>query len=146
MDLELINKNVLVIGGSKGIGLSIAQKFLEEGANVNLLARNINEQLKSDLLNLYNEQVFFHKGDATNIESLVEVSNQIIKRLKKIDIVVANVGNGKSSIDKLQTENEWEESWDVNFKSALNSANIFCLLLPLQDPLFSSLRLQVKNI
>ena len=129
MDLELINKNVLVIGASKGIGLSIAQKFLEEGANVNLLARNTNEQLKLDLLDLYNEKVFFHKGDATKIESLIEVSNQIIKRLKKIDIVVANVGNGKSSLDKLQSENEWEESWDVNFKSALNSANVFLPLI-----------------
>ena len=129
MDLELINKNVLVIGSSKGIGLSIAQKFLEEGANVNLLARNINKKLKLNLFNLYNEKVFFHKGDATNTESLIEVSNQIIKRLKKIDIVVANVGNGKSSLDKLQTENEWEESWDVNFKSALNSANVFLPLI-----------------
>ena len=52
MDLELINKNVLVIGSSKGIGLSIAQKFLEEGANVNLLARNINKQLKLELMDL----------------------------------------------------------------------------------------------
>ena len=129
MDLELINKNVLVIGSSKGIGLSIAQKFLEEGANVNLLARNINKQLKLELLDLYKEQVFFHKGDATSIESLLEVSNQIIKSVKKIDIVVANVGNGKSSKDKLQTENEWEESWNVNFKSALNSANVFLPLI-----------------
>ena len=129
MDLELINKNVLVIGSSKGIGLSIAKKFLEEGANVNLLARNINKQLKQDLLNSHNEKVVFHKGDATKIESLIEVSNQIIKRLNKIDIVVANVGNGKSSLDKLQTGNDWEESWDINFKSALNSANVFLPLI-----------------
>ena len=129
MNLELINKNVLVIGSSKGIGLSIAQKFLEEGANVNLLARNINKQLKLNLFNLFNEKVFFYKGDATKKESLIEVSNQIIKRLKKIDIVVANVGNGKSSLDKLQTDEEWEESWDLNFKSALNSANVFLPLI-----------------
>lgn len=129
MDLELINKNVLVIGGSRGIGFSIVQKFLEEGAKVNLLARNISEELKYSLLKSYKEQVFFYRGDATNKESLENISKRIIKRFNTLDIVVANVGNGKSSLEELQTDSDWNISWEINFKSALNSANVFLPLI-----------------
>ncbi|HTG03272.1 MAG TPA: SDR family NAD(P)-dependent oxidoreductase, partial [Bradyrhizobium sp.] len=40
MDLGLKSKNVLVTGGSKGIGLAIAELFATEGANVAICARN----------------------------------------------------------------------------------------------------------
>ena len=125
MELELNNKNVLVIGGSRGIGLSIVEKFLEEGAKVNIIARNITDELKTSLCKSQKDQVIFYTGDATNKESLIDISNRIIKDLKSIDVVIANVGDGKSSLDALQTENDWDKSWDINFKSALNSANVF---------------------
>ena len=43
MDLGLTGKNVLVTGGSKGIGRAIADLFAAEGANVAICARNADE-------------------------------------------------------------------------------------------------------
>ena len=46
MDLGLKSKNVLVTGGSKGIGLAIAELFAAEGANVAICARNADDVAK----------------------------------------------------------------------------------------------------
>jgi len=46
MDLGLKGKNVLVTGGSKGIGLAVAELFAAEGANVAVCARNGDEVAK----------------------------------------------------------------------------------------------------
>ena len=43
MDLGLTGKNVLITGGSKGIGLAVAELFAAEGANVAICARNADE-------------------------------------------------------------------------------------------------------
>lgn len=124
MNLKLENKSVVVIGGSRGIGLSIVEGFLDEKARVSIIARNISDKLKSQLIKEGN-QVNFYEGDATDKKSLISISKLILKKSQDIDVVVANVGNGKASLASLQSDNDWEESWDINFKSALNSANVF---------------------
>ena len=40
MNLEIRNKNVLIIGASKGIGREISLAFAKEGAMVTAIARN----------------------------------------------------------------------------------------------------------
>ena len=124
MNLNLENKSVVVIGGSRGIGLSIVEGFLDEKARVSLIARNIPDKLKSQLIKEGNK-VNFYEGDATDKKSLIIISELILKKSKDIHVVVANVGNGKASLASLQSDNDWEESWEINFKSALNSANVF---------------------
>ena len=76
MNLNLENKSVVVIGGSRGIGLSIVKGFLDEKARVSIIARNISDKLKSQLIKEDNK-VHFYEGDATDKKSLISISEKI---------------------------------------------------------------------
>jgi 3-oxoacyl-[acyl-carrier protein] reductase len=126
MNLELNNSQVLVIGGTKGIGLSIAKSFLLEGAVVHVISRNINTKLKLELETKYPTNIFFYQSDATIEESLNKTYPKILENSKnKIDILIANVGNGIGVLDPVPKKDDWDSSWNINFNSALNSIRVF---------------------
>ena len=51
MDIRLDGKTALITGGSEGLGLAMAHKFSQSGANVALLARDASK-LESEAHNL----------------------------------------------------------------------------------------------
>ena len=132
MNLNLKDKRVLITGSSRGIGASIAEAFLKEGSKICLISRNIRElqKKKKDLSEYYNkENIIFEKCDCTNNTSLKILKRKIISKWSKIDIVIANVGDGRSNQDIIQTPKQWEKTWDKNFNSALYTARNFLPLL-----------------
>lgn len=126
MNLELTDSHVVVIGGTKGIGLSIAKNFLSEGAVVHIISRNVNNELKIELEEKNPSRVYFYQTDAKIEESLVLTYSKILQNSNnKIDILISNVGNGTGVVDAVPSKEEWELSWDTNFISALNSTRVF---------------------
>jgi 3-oxoacyl-[acyl-carrier protein] reductase len=88
MDLGLQGRTAIVCGGSAGIGLGIAEALAEEGANVALLARRV-EQLEREAERLVALAV---PGDVTvpgDLERLVETT---VGTFGGIDILVNNSG------------------------------------------------------
>ena len=132
MNLELNNKNVLVTGASRGIGLSIAKKFLEEGANVCIVSRGSKELFKNEheLKMQYSSQsVFAFKCNCSDVNSLNRLSDEIEMKWGRLDVVVANVGSGKSSLDAMPENIDWDISWSNNFESAIQTSRIFLPML-----------------
>jgi 3-oxoacyl-[acyl-carrier protein] reductase len=126
MNLELTDSQVVIIGGTNGIGLSIAKNFLLEGAFVHIISRNINNKLKIELEDQYPENVFFYQSDATIEGSLVFTYSKILRNSNnKIDILISNVGNGIGVSDAVPKKEDWNLSWDTNFVSALYSTRVF---------------------
>jgi 3-oxoacyl-[acyl-carrier protein] reductase len=126
LDLFLSNLNVVVIGGSNGIGLSIAKGFLKENANVHIISRTGNEINSKALQEAYSTSVFFYHCDATDGKSLSETCKAIlVNAAQKIDIVISNVGNGKGTQAAVNDEDEWNRSWNSNFTSGLNASRVF---------------------
>ena len=132
MNLELENKKVLITGSSHGIGYAIARHFLDEGADVILVARNIENLKHSEdvLLEKYGENRVWSKYcDCTSSESLQELYNAIKNKFGGIDIVIANVGNGRSVPDPIPADEQWQNTWNSNFESALKTARTFLPML-----------------
>ena len=85
--MELNNKVILITGGTDGLGLSITEALLKEGAIVHTVSRN--EQRQSELKNqLNNPNLFTHKAD---VSSFVEIS-QIASDIGVIDVLINNAG------------------------------------------------------
>ena len=93
MDLQLTGKKVLITGSSRGIGKEIAKSLLDEGCKVAINSRNL-EQLKI----IHNEikSDFYIAGDVTNLKDCKRISKEVVKFFGSIDILICNVGSGKS--------------------------------------------------
>lgn len=87
----LKNKNVLITGGSSGIGLAIAKKCLSLGAKVTITGRNI-DKLSDVSTELNNPNLFTIEWDISKNDALDEKVNEVIQKMGKIDILVNNSG------------------------------------------------------
>ncbi|WP_241548302.1 SDR family NAD(P)-dependent oxidoreductase [Leptospira yasudae] len=118
----------MITGASKGIGLATARSFLREGARVVLLARSqsllqsISDQLSKEF-SISN--VIPISADATIPEDLIRVRKKIEETIGGLDILIANVGDGRSSADPLPKSDVFARSWAINFSSAENTVREF---------------------
>jgi 3-oxoacyl-[acyl-carrier protein] reductase len=115
MNLELQGKAVLVTGGSKGIGLGIAYAFLDEGAKVGIVGRNM-EALKAAQL----EGIEIFQGDLTNALDRERVIKEFLGKFGTIDVLVNNAG-GSNGASVMETSMElFEDAMQLNFLSAVD--------------------------
>jgi len=132
MDLGLINKKVLITGASRGIGEAIAEHFLEEGAKTFLVSRGSPQLfVTADKLKAKHNDthVIVDTCDCTDPKSLSSLQSRISEKWGGIDIVVANIGDGRSVSDPLPNDEQWKKTWDNNFESALHTARTFLPML-----------------
>ena len=76
MKLNLENKNVLITGSSKGIGLEIAKSFCDMGSKVFINSRNVSNLNEAKKYIAYNN-VKAIKGDLTQPKQVVKLFNFI---------------------------------------------------------------------
>jgi len=91
--VRLKDKVAIVTGASSDIGLEISKKFVEEGAKVVLLGRQIDklEQVRKSIANHSSNTVAI-ACDLTNESQVIQTINQIMNHYGKIDILVNNAG------------------------------------------------------
>jgi 3-oxoacyl-[acyl-carrier protein] reductase len=125
MHPNLRGKVVLIGGASGGIGGAISRKFLQEGCKVALVGRN-GEKLSKLVETLSSE------FGTTNICSLVADCNResainsavksIISQWSRLDVVVANIGDGRSDSDAIPSYDSFTNALQVNLRIAENIA------------------------
>ena len=103
----LEGKTALVTGGSRGIGLSIVRRFLEEGASVAFTCRHLPEGLLEELGALGTVCAF--ESDAVDFTAAQEVAAKVQERFGRIDILMCNAGINRDTLLMRMGEDAWDE-------------------------------------
>jgi len=112
MDLGLKHKNVLITGGSKGIGLACARAFLEEGANVAIVSRS---RANLDRAVALLPAVKAIAADLARTEEAQRMAQEAAGLLGPIDVLVNSAGAAKRySPDELNAES-WHAAMDAKY-------------------------------
>ncbi|MDB5567261.1 MAG: NAD(P)-dependent dehydrogenase, short-chain alcohol dehydrogenase family [Tardiphaga sp.] len=117
MTRKLEGKVAVVTGGSAGIGLAAAQRFVEEGAYVFITGRR---QAELDAaVKLLGPKAVGVKADAADIADLAHLFDTVKAAKGRIDVLFANAGIYEFSPFGAITEDGYDKIFDINVKGVL---------------------------
>jgi len=123
---RLQDKIVLVFGGTSGIGKSISQGFVEEGALVAPTSRSRGkvEKTVSDLKGKGNNWTDIITTDVTKKNDIENICSTVLKKYKKIDVMVCCAGTYlKKPAEEISVE-EWHDVLDTNLNGTFITNSI----------------------
>jgi NAD(P)-dependent dehydrogenase (short-subunit alcohol dehydrogenase family) len=112
---EFAGRRALVTGGSRGIGAAVAQRLIDGGAKVVTVSRSKTEDTPKDST--------FLSGDLRTAEGVNAVVTQAVQALGGLDILVNNAGASRVHLDGNISDEEWLDSLNINFLSAVRTTN-----------------------
>lgn len=110
-------KVVVVTGGTSGIGLTTAQRFVSEGAYVFITGRR---QIELEAaVKLIGDRVTGVQGDISNLKDLDKLFDKVKQEKGHLDILFANAGIGSILPLGQITEEQYDTTFGVNVKGTL---------------------------
>lgn len=120
--------NVVITGASSGIGLSCAEIFAENGANLVLWARRTDRlaDLAQELTSRYGTSVVCQTVDVRSNTAVIDAVGALPEFFRSPDILVNNAGlsRGLAPLHEGSLQ-DWEEMIDTNVKGLLYVSRAF---------------------
>jgi len=117
MDLQLKGKRALISGSSRGIGYAVAHALVEEGCKVAINGRSP-KQMAAAAKTLKGSVGI--RGDVSRPKEAKIVVQKAVVAMGGLDILVCNVGSGKSVPPGKENAREWQSVFGINLWSATN--------------------------
>jgi 3-oxoacyl-[acyl-carrier protein] reductase len=118
----LENKIVIVTGASRGIGKSIAEECVNQGATViftYLSSKEKAEALEAELSSNGGVAKGF-KSDASKFEEAQALVDNVVSEYGTVDVLINNAGITRDTLLMRMSEEQWDEVINTNLKSAFN--------------------------
>ena len=109
-------KTAIITGGTSGIGLATAKKFLAENYNCVLVGRN--EKKFSDL-NFTNKNIKFISADVGKVENCSHVVNETVKIFGSVDTLINCAGIYVEGAINFVQEKTFDEVFNTNVKGTI---------------------------
>ena len=95
---KFLNQTVIISGGATGLGRSLVQAYLSEGANVAICGRRekILKEAVKDLISTekkYKDRIISIKADMSVEEQVVDLFDQVKEKFSSVNIMVNNAGS-----------------------------------------------------
>ncbi len=125
----LEGKVAVISGGTAGIGKAIARLYLQEGAKVAILGRDIEKgeaaakELESEIPNAF---IQFFPLDVSEREACATTLKKIEESFGFISILVNNAGVTKDGLFIRMSNEDWDQVLNVNLKSIYNLSQPLC--------------------
>jgi NAD(P)-dependent dehydrogenase (short-subunit alcohol dehydrogenase family) len=119
MAQRLPGKIALVTGGSSGIGLATAKRFVSEGAHVFITGRRQSE-LDGAVKELGDNATAL-RGDVANLADLDRLFDSIRQQKGRVDVLFANAGGGGLAPLGQITEEHFDRAFNTNVRGLLFS-------------------------
>lgn len=124
-DALLQGQDVIITGGTSGIGKAIAETFLRNGARVAIFGSNKEKGEKAlEELAAHDaaDRVKFYQVDVSKKNQVEEVIATVLKDFGKVDVLVNNAGITRDQLLMKMTEEDWDTIMDINLKSIFNTS------------------------
>ena len=131
MEIRLDGRSAIVTGGSKGLGLAIAEEYAASGADVAILARDpgalaeAKQQIQAAARKAARSLAI--SCDVSKADAIKKAYDQVMSEFGKVDIFVNNAGQSTRGPSETITDEQWQADLDLKLFAQVR----FCrLLLP----------------
>ena len=121
MELDLKSKNAVITGGTRGIGLAIAEGLAREGVNLAICARDkkvLDEAIVS-IKNKYNVKAIGIVADVAKTKDIENFVSKVQEFYGSIDILINNAGMGSRERIMEASDEKWQYYWDLHVMAAV---------------------------
>ncbi len=118
----LDNKVVIITGASRGIGKSIAEECVKQGAKVAFTYLSSEEKARALEVELSANGGVAKgfKSDAGDYNQAQKLVDDVVAEFGTVDVLVNNAGITRDTLLMRMSEEQWDEVMNTNLKSAFN--------------------------
>ncbi|QCR21505.1 SDR family NAD(P)-dependent oxidoreductase [Pontibacter sp. SGAir0037] len=113
--MDFTNKNVVITGGSTGIGFATAKAFINAGANVWITSRSA-ENLQKAAAKIDNPKLKTVVSDTSNLAGIADLEKSVAESGSKIDVLFLNAGIAIFTPIEQTTEADFDAQFNTNVK------------------------------
>ena len=108
----MYKKNIIISGGSKGLGKELVSKFSKKDFNIINLSRTAIKNPKKNIIS--------YKVDLSSEKQTINTFKKIKNKIKQIDFIICCAGSGRSAPQGKERKTDWNQSFSSNFFSSTN--------------------------